>query len=177
MTFFEMMSHSHGPADPGRHPIENDLLQFAFMDFTTMTYSIKTFLLQLILASTAFGLITTYVEHRYGLYAYIAVSALYSASFALFLSRHASTRNGIVGAVLGLAIAFFVGVVKDFCSYVFPGSVEPSFDADGPLMGLAILPLLAFFYLLIPIVIMGGFIGWISSSIRSVVGSQGASVT
>ena len=60
---------------------------------------------------------------------------------------------------------------------MFPGSVEPSFDADGPLMGLAILPLLAFFYLLIPIVIMGGFIGWISSSIRSVVGSQGASVT
>ena len=147
------------------------------MDFTTMTYSLQTFLLQLILASTAFGLITNYGEHRYGLYTYIAVSALYSAGFALFLSRPASTRNGIVGAVLGLAIAFFVAVVPDFCRYVFPGGVEPTFDGDGPLMGLAILPLLAFFYLLTPIVIMGGFIGWISSSIRSVVRSQGVSAS
>ncbi|MCU0713745.1 MAG: hypothetical protein MUC43_16925 [Pirellula sp.] len=85
--------------------------------------------------------------------------------------------NGIAGAVLGLAIAFLVGVVPDFYRYVFPDGFEPTFDSDGPLMGLAILPLLAFFYLLTPIVIMGGFIGWISSSIRSLGGSQGASAT
>ena len=157
-----------------RYPIENDLLQFAFMDLTTMTYSLQTFLLQLILASTAFGLITTYSGHRYGLFAYIAVSALYSAGFALFRRRPASTRHGIAGAVLGLALAFFVGVVPDFCRYVFPGGVEPTFDGDGPLMGLAILPLLAFFYLLTPIVMMGALIGWICSS---VVSSQGASTT
>ena len=142
-----------------------------------MTHSLKTFLLQVFLVSTAFGLITTCGEHRYGLFAYIAVSALYSAGFALFLSRSASTRNGIAGAVLGFAIALFVGVVPDFCRYVFTGAVEPTFDGDGPLMGLTVLPLFAFFYLLIPIVIMGGFIGWTSSSIRSVVWSQGASAT
>lgn len=135
-----------------------------------MTYILKAFLLQLILASTAFGLITTCSGHRYGLFAYIAVSALYSAGFALFLSRPKATRHGIAGAVLGLAIALFVGVVPDFFRYVFPGGVEPTFDGDGPLMGLAILPLLAFFYLLTPIVIMGGFIGWMSSPIRPLSG-------
>lgn len=142
-----------------------------------MKYSLKTFLLQLFLVSTAFGLITTYDEHRYGLYAYIAVSALYSAAFSLYLNRSAYTRNGIAGAVLGFAIALFVGVVPDFCRYVVPGGVEPTFDGDGPVIGLAILPLLAFFYLLTPIVIMGGFIGWLSSSVRSFVRSQGASAT
>jgi hypothetical protein len=147
------------------------------MVFTKMTYSLKTFLLQLFLVSTAFGLITTYGEHRYGLFAYIAVSALYSAGFALFLSRTASTRNGIAGAVLGFAIALIVGVVPDFFRYVFPGGAEPTFDGDGPLMGLAVLPLLAFLYLLIPIVMMGGFIGWTTSFIRSVFWSQDASAT
>jgi hypothetical protein len=173
----QWLSISPPPAYRNRYPIENSLLLFAFMVFTKMTYSLKTFLLQLFLVSTAFGLITTYDEHRYGLYAYIAVSALYSAGFALFLSRSASTRNGIAGAVLGLAIAFLVGVVPDFYRYVFADGFEPTFDGDGPLMGLAILPLLAFFYLLTPIVIMGGFIGWISSSIRSLGRSQGASAT
>lgn len=142
-----------------------------------MTHSLRTFILQLFLVSTAFEIITTCGEHRYGLFAYIVVSALYSAGFALFLSRSASTRNGIAGAVLGFAVALFVGVVPDFCRYVFPGGVEPTFDGDGPLMGLAVLPLFAFFYLLIPIVLMGGFIGWTSSSIRAVVWSHGASAT
>ena len=156
---------------------ENSLLQFPFEVFTRTMNSLRTFLLQLFLVSTAFGLITTYDEHRYGLFAYIAVSALYSAGFALYLSPTASTRNGIAGAVLGFAVALFCGVVPDFCQYVVPGGLEPTLDGDGPLLGLFVFPLFAFFYLLIPIVVMGGFIGWTSSSIRSVVWNQVASAT
>jgi hypothetical protein len=163
------------PDKSRRYLDESSLLQLPFMVFTRMVYRLKTFLLQLFLVSTAFGLITTYGEHRYGLFAYIAVSALYSVGFAMYLSRSASTRNGIAGAVLGLAVALLFGVVPDFCCYVVPGGVEPTFDGDGPLIGLAILPLFAFFYLLMPIVMLGGFIGWTSSSIRSAIWSQGAS--
>lgn len=142
-----------------------------------MTYHLKNFFLQILLVSTAFGLITSYSEHRYGLFVHFAVSALYSAGFAMFLDRSASTRNGIVGAVLGFAMALLFGIVPDFCRYVVPGGIEPTFDGDGPVMGLAVLPMFAFFYLLIPIVLMGGFIGWTTSSIRSFVWSHGAVAT
>lgn len=150
-------------------------LQFALAGFTKMTYSLKAFLLQLFLISMAFGLITTFGEHRYGLFVYIAVSALYSAGFALFLSRSAATRNGIAGAVLGYAIALCFGIVPDLCRYVVPGGVEPTFDGEGLVMELAVPALFAFFCLLIPMGIMGGFIGWTLSSIRSLVWSQEAS--
>ena len=132
-----------------------------------MTFNLKTFLLQSILVSTVFALVVTYGEHRWGLFVSIAVSALYSASFVLFLSSSASFRNGIAGAVLGWALALLLSVVPDFSRYIVPGDVEPTFDGDGPLMGLVVIPLFAFFYLLIPIVFMGGLIGWILSSIRS----------
>lgn len=157
---------------PYHVPIEESLIPFAFTGFVIMTPSLKTCLLQLCLVSAAFSLITTCSGHRYGLFACIAVSALYSAAFSLFLSRSAVTRNGIAGAVLGFAIALLVGIVPDVFRYFVPGGAEPTFDGDGPLMGFVVLPIFAFLYLLIPIVALGALIGWASSSIRSVVWSQ-----
>ena len=128
-----------------------------------MKYSLKTFLLQAFLLSTSIGLILAYGQHRFGLIAFIAVSALYSTCLALSLNRSSSTRNGMIGAVLGWAIAFLVCLVPDFFRYAIMNDVEPTFDGEGPFMSLIVPPLIAFFYLLAPIVVMGGVIGWISS--------------
>ena len=129
-----------------------------------LKFSLRTFLTQFILVVVAFGIV---FGHGLSLGAYIIVSALYSAAFAVTHAQKGCVLKGMLGAVLGFAIALVFGIGIDFCRDLMDETSPPLFDGDGPLHGLVYAPMIAFFYLLIPVAIMGSVIGCICFFIRT----------
>lgn len=128
-----------------------------------LKFSLKSFLTHSILITVAFGIA---FDHSHSLGSYIIISALYSAAFAVPHAQRCVLK-GILGAALGLAIALVFGIGSDFYLDLVDESNPPLFDGDGPFHGLVYLPLMAFFYLLIPAAIMGSGIGCLCFFIRN----------
>ena len=131
-----------------------------------MKFRLSTLLLHSIFASLAFGLVYLYGEASPGIYVYLLISAIYSVAFALLSAWDRKVRNGAIGAAFGWGFAILIGVGIEFVTYVASDSPGPHFDGDGPVFGLIWLPLFAFLYLLLPLVIMGCVIGFMTSLAR-----------
>ncbi len=75
--------------------------------------------------------------------------------------------KGVLGAVFGFTIALVFGIVSDVCRCLVDETNPILFDGDGILHGLFYAPMIAFFYLLIPVTIMGSLIGCFCFFIRT----------
>lgn len=128
-----------------------------------MNFTLRVFLLHVLLFAIAFSIVFIYGQ---SIYSHFVVSALYSVAMAVTSGRYESLRNGIIGAVIGWAVSLILMVGVELEGYLTYTGNAPYFDGDGPVAGLIYLPLFAFVYLLLPLGAMGGFIGYFTFVMR-----------
>ncbi|MEM7457229.1 MAG: hypothetical protein AAF456_23000 [Planctomycetota bacterium] len=124
-----------------------------------MRFNLSQLFIASILLAIAMGLVLIY---GHSIYAYFVAAAIFAAAFATSSQRLTATARGAIGATTGWALCLLISIVAEFVGYLNYDGSAPYFDGDGLVSSLILLPLFAFFYLLVPIAAGGCMLGLIT---------------